>query len=246
LREAPRPDLLQAALAGVVCYAIGASANFYALTLIDASVERALLFSYPALVVLATWLLFGQRPGRSTLLAVALTWLGIGLVVGVFDPALLSQNLLGSLWVLFCSATIVYYFLVSARLTRSLGSAQFTAVAMTAAGLALAVAYQGTHGWQHVALSPKAWTLMLALVVFVTVLPLYLVAEGVRRIGAERGAIASTVGPPATAIMAVLLLGESISGGQLLGMGMIIAGILTLELASRRKRRQSDAAAPGS
>ena len=41
-----------AALAGFVCYYIGALTDFYALTMIDASIERVLMFSYPALVVL--------------------------------------------------------------------------------------------------------------------------------------------------------------------------------------------------
>ena len=47
-----RSDVLLAIFAGVLCYYLGALANFYALTIIDASIERPLLFAYPIFVVL--------------------------------------------------------------------------------------------------------------------------------------------------------------------------------------------------
>jgi drug/metabolite transporter (DMT)-like permease len=240
-RSANPRDWLLAACAGLVCYYVGATLNFYALTLIDATVERALLFTYPALVVLAGWLVSGLRPGRVTAVAVLLTYAGTALTVGAFDPALLRQNLHGAALVLICSATIAYYFMVSARLTQSMGSAAFTVVAMAAAGLALGLHYQLRHGWQTVALDGNGWALMIGLVIFATVLPLYLVAEGVRSVGAQRGAVASTVGPPATAIMAALMLGEILRPGQFAGMALIVGGILLLELRNKR----GSLAAPG-
>ena len=242
---ASRSDWLLAAFAGLVCYYVGASLNFFALTLIDATVERALLFTYPALVVLAGWALSGQRPGRVTFVAVLLTYFGTALTVGAFDPDVLQQNLFGAMLVLVCSATIAYYFMVSAKLTRRMGSAAFTLVAMTTAGIALALHYQLRQGWQNLALDPGGWALMIALVIFATVLPLYLVAEGLRRVGAERGAIASTVGPPATAVMAYLMLGETMRPGQLAGMVLIVGGILLLELRQvRRTPAVPDSATP--
>lgn len=239
LKKASMGDLLTAAFAGFVCYYLGATTNFYALTLIDASIERALLFSYPALVVIVTSIASRQRPGPWTTLAVVATYLGIALVVGVLNLDLLKQNFTGALWVMFCSATIAYYFIVSGRLTHSLSSSGFTVVAMTSAGLSLAIHYQLRHGWQNLTMASDSLMLMLALAVFVTVLPLYLVAEGVRRVGAQRAAIASTIGPPATVVMAAWLLQERMSWSQFVGMCLIVAGILLLELrrfhAGRKK-----------
>ena len=233
LRHVSRAAWLQATLAGVICYAIGASANFFALTLIDASVERALLFSYPAMVVMVGWIASKRRPRALTLVAVVATWLGIALTVGAFRQSLLAQNIVGAGWVLFCSATIAYYFMVSAKLTREMGSAQFTLVAMTAAGVALAVSYGVRSGWAEIDMDAETWAWFLGLVVFVTVLPLYLIAEGVRRIGAQRGAIASTVGPPSAALLAIAFLGEVVTAGQLAGIALIVGGILALELRRR-------------
>lgn len=229
LRLAKGRDLLGAAAAGIVCYYVGASMNFYALTLIDASVERAILYSYPAMVVLVAWWMSRVRPGNLTLYAVVGTFAGIVLVVGVLRPGLAPQNLLGVTFVLLCSMTIVFYYLMSGHLTRSLGSAQFTAVAMTVAGMALALHYQMRHGWENLAMDATSFWLMLALVVFATVLPLVLVAEGLRRVGAQRAAIASTSGPPAAALMAAVLLGEQVRVDQWLGILLIIGSIAMLE-----------------
>lgn len=236
LKEQPARDLWRAVAAGLVCYYVGASVNFYALTLIDASVERALLYSYPAMVVLATWALSRQRPGPIMSLAVLGTFVGIVLVVGLLRSDVPAQDLVGVMFVLLCAATIVFYYITSGPLTRSMGSAPFTAVAMTAAGLTLALHYQVRHGWQHLAMDATSWGLMALLVVFATVLPLVLVAEGLRRVGAERAAIASTSGPPAAALMAAILLGEAVRVDQWLGILIIAASIALLEVRRSRKR----------
>ena len=55
---------LAAALAGFLCYYLGALLDFQALTLIDASIERVLMFSYPAVVVLFTAVQTRRWPQR--------------------------------------------------------------------------------------------------------------------------------------------------------------------------------------
>ncbi len=228
LAQNPR-DLAWACAAGVLCYYGGAGLNFYALTLIDASVERALLFSYPAMVVIVEWIRQRQRPDSAVLLAVVVTWVGIALTVGLFATDVDASERLGGLLVLVCAASIAVYFFASASLTQSMGSAPFTLVAMSAAGAAWAIHYQISHGWAPLTLANEATYWMAFLIVAVTILPLYLIAEGVRRIGALRGSIASTVGPPAAALLAVWLLGESLTPERIGGIILIVVGILVLE-----------------
>jgi drug/metabolite transporter (DMT)-like permease len=49
-----------------------------------------------------------------------------------------------------------------------------------------------------------------------------------RRVGAERGAIGSTIGPPTTIFLAALLLDERLNGWQMVGSAMIIGSVLVL------------------
>ena len=117
-----------------------------------------------------------------------------------------------------------------------MGGGRFTFVAMCAAGFAYLVHYELRFGWESLALSREAWSIVLTMIVFVTVLPLYLVAEGVRRIGASRAAIASAIGPPATAVMAVAVQGEVLYLFQVVGMVMVIGAILWLELRQEKTK----------
>jgi drug/metabolite transporter (DMT)-like permease len=81
------------------------------------------------------------------------------------------------------------------------------------------------------AITPAAWLLLALISVLCMFLPALLQAEGVRRIGAQRGAVLSTVGPPTTVLLAWALLGERLGGWQWLGIALIVGGILALDLA---------------
>jgi len=236
-----RPSLLQwvaAALAGLWCYYLGALANFYALTLIQANVERALLFSYPAIVVLLTALITRALPTGSTMLALVATTVGVVLVTGAADDPLSATQWQGVLWVMFCSVTIATYFIASGALTRTMSSAAFTLTAMTAAGSAFFIHHSILFGWLQFDLPGASLWIMLGLIAFSTVLPLFFVAEGIRRVGASRGALLSTVGPPATALMAYVLYDERLSVFQLLGTLLVVLSVALLEWRAAGKQHR--------
>lgn len=221
-----------AALAGFICYYVGALLDFQALTLIDASIERVLMFSYPAIVVLFVSVQKRQWPQPPVLAAVALTYVGIFLAVGGLDQREFRADLLGVVLVLTSAVTYAIYFMIGARYTREIGSSRFTLFAMTAAAVALGLHLFIRHGWSGVAgIPPEGWFWLAVLGVFVMFFPALMQAEGMRRIGAQRSALVSTAGPPTTIVLAWLLLGERMTGWQLLGVVLIVAGILVLDLA---------------
>ena len=225
-----RNDLLLALFAGFLCYYLGALANFYALTIVDASVERPLLFAYPIFVVIITTVITRQPPSARVLLALLLTTLGVVLVTGALNARLSANQWSGMAWILFCSMSIAIYTLISGELTQRLGSGLFTFTAMSAAAFGMAVHYQIFAGWERVDLSVTAWWTLAALVVFSTVLPLFLMAEGVRRVGASKASLISTLGPPATAVMAQEFTGEILAPAQWLGIALVLIGVMALEV----------------
>src|SRR5689334_2339126 len=81
-----RPQaILAAAIAGITCYYVGALVDFWALTLIDASIERVLLFSYPAIVVLISSLMQRRAPEMRVVVAIVVTYMGIFFAMGGID-----------------------------------------------------------------------------------------------------------------------------------------------------------------
>src|SRR5688572_5973990 len=67
--QAPMRALVAASIAGIVGYYGGAMVDFWALELIDASIERVLLFSYPAMVILINSFMRRRAPERRLVLA---------------------------------------------------------------------------------------------------------------------------------------------------------------------------------
>lgn len=245
LVRATRPRAaVAAAVAGFICYYVGALLDFQALTMIDASIERVLMFSYPAIVVLFVSLQKRQWPARQVLAAVVLTYAGIFLAVGGLDHRDFRADPLGVALVLASAVTYALYFMIGERYTREIGSARFTPFAMTAAAVALVVHCLVRHGTSVLwSITAEGWLWLAVLGVFVMFLPASMQAEGMRRIGAQRGALVSTAGPPTTILLAWLLLDERMTLWQLTGVALIVGGILVLDLA--RSRKAAPAAAPG-
>jgi drug/metabolite transporter (DMT)-like permease len=155
--------------------------------------------------------------------------------MGGFDLIELKANLFGALLVIGSAMTYTVYFLVSEKYTRQIGSSRFALFAMTAAAACLVPHFLWTQDVASLrGIAPAGWTLLLALAVLCMFFPALLQAEGVRRIGAQLGAVLSTVGPPTTVIIAWLTLGERLNLWQWLGMGLIVLGILALDLARSR------------
>ncbi len=222
--------------AGFFCYFIGGSADFYALTLIDAGLERVLLYTYPAIIVIAFSAWKRQLPAQNVLLALLMTYTGVVLAIGVIDVNLRQANTLGSTLVLFCAFTYAAYYVVNDIVGQKVGSVVFTVYAMTAATVAISVRYGLTHTLLDFEFTSKVIGSFSILVVFVTVVPLFMLAEGVKQIGAQRAALVSTVGPASTIILAALILGESMRWFQYCGIAITLLGVMVLEW------RQSQAA----
>ncbi|HSN70695.1 MAG TPA: DMT family transporter [Steroidobacteraceae bacterium] len=233
LLDLPLRPALGAAFAGALCYYAGALLDFHALTLIDASLERAVLFSYPALVVVAVAVRDRKAPSARTIAGTVLTYAGIVFAVTGLDAGILRQNAFGAALVLLCAGTFATYFLLSERYMGAIGSVRFTVVAMTTAAVMLVAHFLLTHSDRPLTLPRDSGGLMAGLVLFSTVMSAFLVGEGIRRIGASRAAVISTIGPPATILYAAVLLGERLTLLQLGGIAVIIAGILTVELRRR-------------
>ncbi len=225
-----------AVVAGVVCYYVGALVDFRALMLIDASIERVLLFSYPAMVVGLGAVLERRAPEPRVVWAMLLTYGGIFFAMGGVEIAVLRANLFGAALVLVAALTTAIYFLIGARYTRELGSTRFAAIAMISAAVLLAIHFAVFGSFGEVrALAGTDWLLLAVLGVACMFVPGLLQAEGMKRVGASRAAIGSTIGPPTTIVLAAMFFSERLSLWQILGSAMIVGSVLVLSIAAPKK-----------
>src|SRR4030095_5421074 len=83
------------------------------------------------------------------------------------------------------------------------------------------------------ALPKEVYGLMVIVAAVCTVIPVFLTAEALRRIGANQVAMIGAAGPVSAIVFGGIVLGESMSPIQLAGAGLVIGGVL-LAAAERR------------
>ncbi len=223
-----RQQWFYVAVIGCLGYYISSLLDFVGLQYVTAGMERLILFVYPTLVLLFSAALFKQKVKSIQLMATVITYLGLVIAfVGEIDFATLpsSDFYFGASMIFLCAITYASYILGSGRLIPQLGAVKFNSYAMLFASMAVLIHFFLSSSLSIRNLSPITYLYGLLMAVFATVLPSYLVAEGIKRIGSGNTSIVSSVGPVATLVMAYVVLGESLSMAQIVGTAMILIGV---------------------
>lgn len=234
-----RRDLVGLAALGLLGYYLSSLFDFLGLQYISAGLERLILFLYPTLVLVFSALFFGERIGRNALIALALCYAGIGLAVShdLQGDTPTDAVITGSLWVFASAVTYAAYWMGSGRLVHRVGAMRLTAYASTFASLFCLGHFFVTRPLSALLVPTAVYLDGLALAVFSTVLPIWLQAESIRRIGASTAALVGTLGPVLTIFFAWLILGEQLSSWQIAGTVLVVAGVLQ---ASRKPAPRVD------
>jgi len=104
--------------------------NFAGLTYVTAGLERVILFLYPTIVVLLNAALHKHKITKHEIVALALSYVGVFLVVGhdLSMPTSTSNTLLGAGLVLGSAITYALYLVLSGRIIPRIGASLFTAL----------------------------------------------------------------------------------------------------------------------
>jgi drug/metabolite transporter (DMT)-like permease len=229
-----REDLRAVALLGFIGYYLASYFDFLGLQYVTAALERLLLFVHPTFVLLISAVLFDRRITRRDVVAVLLSYLGIGLVFG-HDVATQPGNvLLGSFWVLLSALFYAAYLIGSGRLVGRVGSLRFASYAGLVSCAAVVTHYFVTRDPALIFTQPApVYWLSLLMAAVSTVLPIVLTSEGIRRIGASHASIIASIGPVATIFLGAWFLAEPVTALQLAGAGLVVAGILAISLQKK-------------
>ncbi|HEV2354600.1 MAG TPA: DMT family transporter [Puia sp.] len=221
---------------GLLGYYLSSLFDFIGLQYISAGLERLILFLYPSFAVLINAMLFGQRISRAQVVALALSYSGIG--IAYFGELKIDTGnphfFWGSLLVFMCSITYAFYLSGTGRMVPLLGAARFTTYSMLTATLGVLTHYfvrGALLGRPLVPAGPGTgplWSYGIALALVATVIPSYMLSAGMKRIGANNAAIVTSVGPVSTIVQAHYFLGEPIFAEQVIGTIMVIIGVLLI------------------
>ena len=76
----------------------------------------------------------------------------------------------------------------------------------------------------------RVYELSVAMAIFSTVLPVFMLSYAIQRIGSGSASLIGSIGPVSTIYMAYLFLNERISLLQIVGSTLVLAGVLIVSL----------------
>jgi drug/metabolite transporter (DMT)-like permease len=215
-----------------VCMLYGVSMT----SAVSAGVIMALI---PAAVALMSWAFLRERVGARVWAGVALAVVGIGLFMASSQQQAASARadaasgvssnpaLWGNLLVFGAVLCEAAYAVIGKRLAATLGPRRIASLInlwgfalMTPFGLYMALDFNFR------AVSPGIWLLLLFYAVAASVWTVWLWMTGLKTVPAAQAGVFTVMLPISAALTGVFLLGESISGFQILAFAIALLGVL--------------------
>ncbi|VAW17351.1 Permease of the drug/metabolite transporter (DMT) superfamily [hydrothermal vent metagenome] len=230
--EIQRKDYVWLFILGFVGYYLASLFDFMGLEHIKAGLERIILFVYPTIVVLLSWLVFKKKLTKKQGMAIMVTYLGV--VITFWDEIGVQGDTVvwGGFLIFLSAVTYASYLVGSGQLIPKFGVLQFTSYAMLVSTFCIMVHYtfQGNFDLFHY---PKeVYLLGMAMAVFSTLIPSFLVSAAIERLGASTFSIFGSLGPISTILLAFFFLDERITVLQTFGILVVILGV---SVVSRKK-----------
>jgi drug/metabolite transporter (DMT)-like permease len=223
---------------GILGYYLSSYLDFLGLNFVTAQYERLVLFTYPFFVLLLGIAFFGDRMIWGVVPAMLVSYAGLLVIFGWNLAVNPDGIVIGTLLVLASAVTFALYQHLAKRQMLVIGAGLFTCIGMsTAAVCAIVQNLVLTGPASYLALTPQIWAYGLALGVFGTVLPSFLMNAGMARIGARATASTAAFGPVVTIVIAVIVLSEPFTPFHGVGTALVLLGSVLFAQAERRARR---------
>lgn len=225
-----RRDWTTMFLLGFAGYYLSSLLDFMGLQYISAGLERLVLFLYPTMTVLMTAVIFKRPINGMTWAAIAISYIGMALVVWP-DIHHASEHLALGMVLVFGSALAYASYLVgSGEIIQRIGANRFTGITLSFSCLCCALHFLLVNPLSALVVSHRVLGLGITLAIVCTVLPATLLANGIKRIGASKAALIGAVGPVATLYLGYSVLNETLVGIQMGGTALVLTGVLLVSL----------------
>lgn len=207
----------------------------YLYTISKMPVAAAILIQYtsPCMVAVYSVCLWGERLSAYKASALFLSLLGCYLVVGGYNLELLKMNFQGTVAGLASAVLFAAYSLLGERGMHRYAPWTVSFYAFLFASVTWNI-FQPPFDFVHAGYTVAQWGSILYIATVGTLIPFGLFFVGVNHIRSTRATIASTAEPISAALMAYVLLGETLEPLQFLGGVLVIAAIVVLQIQQEK------------
>lgn len=234
--ELSAKDWYSVILMGIVGYYLASLFDFLGLVYISAGLERIILFIYPTLVVLLSFLFLRKKITGREVFSLLLTYTGVGIAyfqdVQLGSPADVS---LGAFFILLSALTYAIYLMGSGSIVPKLGAKRFTAWSLIVSSIVVFLHFLLFGNWSEVIQPIQFYGLAFVMGTVNTVVPAIFVSAGIKRVGSKTAAIVGSIGPMSTLFLAHIFLNEPITLVHSLGTAFVLTGVFWISSVKKPK-----------
>lgn len=225
LRRLGARTVLIALALGALGYAGMSGLFLWGVALTTAGLGSILLYTYPVFVVVLAVAFLDERVTWQRAVALALALSGVILVSGA-QPR--GVEPLGVVVLLLSALIYASYITVSGVVLEDVDALSLSAHVIPAAGVAFVV-FGRVTGTVALPSTAAEWGIAGAVALLSTAIPIVSFYAAIRRIGASRTSIVSTVEPVFTVALGVMILDERVTIGILLGGAIVLTGVVLVQ-----------------
>ena len=216
-------------LLGFSGYYLASFLDFWGLQYVSASLERLILYLGPTLVLLLGRVLFKRRVAGKQMLALAISYAGVGLVFGQELRLEGGHIAFGAALVFASTLSYALYLVYSGEEVKRLGALRLTGLATSVACVLCIAQFLLLRPWYSAlqVATPVLW-LSLLNATLCTFAPVLMVMMAIERIGAAMASMAGMIGPLSTIAMSVWVLDEAFTTWIAAGTVLVLTGIWLL------------------
>ena len=213
---------------GAILYLSSSIADFIGLLYISASLERAVLFTFPIYVFLLSSDL--SRITFSKVVLIVSTVLGLAIM---FNPTVdnhLIDTLIGISLVLLSAIFWALFIIYSKRAVSNISPNIFTRTYMCITTVLLLFGFiiDSKNFTTFLTLQTHTMIYLVFLAIFCSIIPSYLMSFGLKKINASLAAVISAMGPIVTLGLDVVILNHNLALNEIIGAIIVTACVTCL------------------
>jgi len=213
---------------GAILYLSSSIADFIGLLYISASLERAVLFTFPIYVFLLSSDL--SRITFSKVILIVSTVLGLAIM---FNPTVdnhLIDTLIGISLVLLSAVFWALFIIYSKRTVSNISPTIFTSTYMCITTVLLLFGFiiDSKNFTTFLTLQTHTMIYLVFLAIFCSIIPSYLMSFGLKKINASLAAVISAMGPIVTLGLDVVILNHNLALNEIIGAIIVTACVTCL------------------
>ncbi len=217
--------LFRTLLLGAVSYSGGSFFFFLASQYTGTGVAMVIFFCFPVFVTLFTWITTSWKMNKYAAASLFTIVLGLFLLKGHGTHTL---NLVGILLAVISGVSYAIYVISSKHNTKNFDSELLTFLVC----LGNSIIFLGVALYTKSFLIPTSlhtWLYISAIGIIATALPIQLLLDGIKHVSPVKASILSVLEPVVTLLVGVLLLHESMTSLQALGVLTILLGAIVIQ-----------------